>query len=68
MRPEWHRCETCYFMAHGADGLPYCHFDPEPLETVEGSFCSRWQCHACMGSWDENGHGDCIVVDAELED
>jgi len=67
MRPEWHRCGTCYFGLLGNDEGYFCHYDPYPLETVENSFCSRWICRICLGMWDdEDDHSNCITVTVEF--
>lgn len=67
MRPDWHSCQTCYWMSLGNDNCLWCHFDPYPLETVENSFCSRWICSGCGGDWcDEISHSNCMTVTVEL--
>jgi len=67
MRPEWHRCEKCYFFLVGKEGGCFCHYDPYPLETVENSFCSRWMCSGCGGHWDDDeSHSECMTVAVEL--
>ena len=67
MRPTWHRCGTCYFALDGTDECLWCHFVPDPLETVENSMCSFWLCENCGGSWDDgDDHLNCVEISVEL--
>lgn len=67
MRPEWHQCFFCYFALLGTDNGWWCHFDQIPTETTENSFCSKWLCNSCGGSWySEESHIECIDITVEL--
>jgi hypothetical protein len=67
MRPEWHRCLGCYFVLEGKNDGLWCHYDPDPIETIEDSFCSRWICGGCGVSWEEEeSHFDCLAIEVDL--
>ncbi len=67
MRPEWFRCDKClWFQPLNGN---WCYFDPDPIETIPQSYCSKWVCKDCQGVWDdEDNHSDCVHVEVELED
>lgn len=68
-RPDWHYCGRCYWF-HPGDKEDWCNRGMEAIGTYdERPGCFFWMCDSCMGEWDgEEAHGDCMVIEVELEE
>ena len=72
MRPEWFKCDYCFFYGPGLDkesNEDICMYygPPEWGPIWSEAWCKNWHCKLCRGPWEQevagiHDHNACLVT------